>query len=71
MYDGFEKIFPEREFYSAAMIRCLNYWEKYYPNAVAHSTPEHSIIFEFPFILGYYDVKTKTLLNAFLYTDVS
>ena len=26
MYDGFFKLFPEREFYSAAMMSCANFW---------------------------------------------
>ena len=36
MYDGLFRIFPEREFYSAAMINCVNHWEGYYINAVVH-----------------------------------
>ena len=53
------------------MIRCLNFWESYYPNAVVHIPKENSIIFEYPFLVGFYDVKTKTLLNAFLFGDAS
>ncbi len=26
MFDGFFKLFPEREFYSAALIQCANHW---------------------------------------------
>lgn len=36
MYDGFFKLFPEREFYSAAAMACLNHWESYYASAVIH-----------------------------------
>jgi hypothetical protein len=37
MYDGFFKLFPEREFYSATRLTCMNHWESYYPNAVIHT----------------------------------
>lgn len=26
MYDGFFRLFPEREFYSAAILSCINHW---------------------------------------------
>lgn len=69
MYDGFFKIFPEREFYSAARLTCFNHWESYYPNAVIHIPKETSIVVEFPFIVGFYDARLKYPLAAFLYRE--
>lgn len=54
MYDGFFKLFPEREFYSAAMLSCSNYWESYYADAVIHQPVESSIVLDYPFIMGFY-----------------
>ena len=54
MYDGFFKLFPEREFYSAAMLSCSNYWESYYSDAVIHLPVESSIVLDYPFIMGFY-----------------
>jgi hypothetical protein len=69
MYDGFFKLFPEREFYSAARVTCINYWESYYPPAVIHTPKENSIVVDFPFIVGFYDAKLKCPLTAFLYSE--
>lgn len=67
MFDGFFKLFPEREFYTASRLTCLNHWESYYPQAVIHTPKETSIVIDFPFIVGFYDAKLKYPLTAFLY----
>ena len=55
MFDGFFRLFPEREFYSAARFDCSNLWESYYPDAVTHEPLERSIIMDYPFVMGMYD----------------
>lgn len=67
MYDGFFKLFPEREFYSAARVACFNHWESFYPPAVLHTPKDSSLVLDFPFILGFYDARLKRALAAFLY----
>lgn len=55
MYDGFLRLFPEREFYSASMIRVQNLWENFYPNAVISKPIDGAIVFDYPIIVGFYD----------------
>lgn len=69
MYDGFFKLFPEREFYSASMIACLSHWDSYYPHAVIHLPKDNSIVFDYPFVVGFYDTRAKYPLVAYLYTE--
>ena len=66
MYDGFLRLFPEREFYSASYFHSTNAWENLYPNAVISLPSEDALIFDYPLIVGFYDAVHNEPMSAFL-----
>lgn len=66
MYDGFLRLFPEREFYSASMVRVQNLWENYYPSAVISRPKIGAPVMEYPIIIGFYDSVIEMPVVAFL-----
>lgn len=66
MYDGFLRLFPEREFYSASMVRVQNLWENYYPSAVISRPKMGTPVMEYPIIVGFYDSVIEMPVVAFL-----
>jgi len=69
MFDGFFRLFPEREFYSAAMLKCFNYWDSYYPDAVIRLPGPEAIVFELPLLMGFYETSRQQLATTFLITS--